>query len=115
MLLTTVRHYTPPNAGRGGGGGGFGGALAGPSGTALYKSTDEGLSWKEITGGGLPPLVGRTCAAVAMNTNGQRMFLIGTFGLYRSDDGGATWRQMAANDRRIANGQVGRVCRFKEP
>lgn len=104
MLLTTVRHYTPPNAGRGGGGG-FGGAPAGPSGTALYKSTDEGVTWKEITGGGLPTLVGRTCAAVAMNTNGQRMFLIGTFGLYRSDDGGTTWRQMAANDRRIANGQ----------
>ena len=30
------------------------------------------------------------------------MFLVGTFGLYRSDDGGASWRQVSAPDRRIA-------------
>ncbi|MEP6493853.1 MAG: hypothetical protein ABJF01_14325 [bacterium] len=107
MLATTVRHYTAPNAGRGGGGGGGGAAVApaGSNGTALFKSTDEGVTWKEITGSGLPTLTGRTCVAIAMNTNSQRMFVIGTFGLYRSDDGGATWRQMAATDRRIANGQ----------
>jgi photosystem II stability/assembly factor-like uncharacterized protein len=111
MLATTVRHYTPPGAGRGGGGGGgAAGAQQGPTGTALYKSTDEGLTWKEIKGNGLPNLAGRTSIAIAMNTNGQRMFLIGNFGLYRSDDGGATWRQMAANDRRIANGQNGYNC-----
>src|SRR5260370_19248130 len=45
-----------------------------------------------------------------MNTNAQRMFLIGNFGLYRSDDGGTTWRQMDAADRRIANGQGGYNC-----
>src|SRR5260370_21856328 len=45
-----------------------------------------------------------------MNTNAQRMFLIGNFGLYRSDDGGTTWRQMDASDRRIANGQGGYNC-----
>ncbi|PYP71101.1 MAG: hypothetical protein DMD41_13385 [Gemmatimonadetes bacterium] len=38
------------------------------------------------------------------------MFLIGNFGLYRSDDGGTTWRQMDAADRRIANGQGGYNC-----
>jgi photosystem II stability/assembly factor-like uncharacterized protein len=112
ILASTVRHYTDPNAPRGGGPGGAAVAAPGgrgtpapPSGTALYKSTDEGVTWKEITGGGLPALVGRTCVAIAANTNAQRMFVIGTFGLYRSDDGGTTWRQMAATDRRIANGQ----------
>src|SRR5438046_562754 len=45
-----------------------------------------------------------------MNTNAQRMFIIGNFGLYRSDDGGATWRQMDAADKRIANGQGGYNC-----
>jgi photosystem II stability/assembly factor-like uncharacterized protein len=109
MLATTVRHYTAPGAGRGGAGGG-GGAAAGPSGTMLFKSTDEGMTWKEITGNGLPALTGRTSIAIAMHTNSQRMFIIGNFGLYRSDDGGATWRQMAANDRRIANGQNGYNC-----
>ena len=106
MLATTMHYYTPPGQARGFGGG----RGQGPSGTALYKSTDKGLTWKELTGSGLPPLAGRTSVAVAMHTNGQRMFLVGNFGLYRSDDGGATWRQMDAADRRIANGQGGYNC-----
>jgi hypothetical protein len=112
MLAMTVRHYTDPAAPRGGLGAaspnpadGRGAAQTTPTGTAMFKSTDEGVTWTEITGGGLPRLAGRTSVAVANNTNAQRMFLIGTFGLYRSDDGGASWRQMAAADRRIGNGQ----------
>ena len=107
MLATTVQHYSDPLAGRGGGAGG--GAQA-PSRTKLFKSTDEGITWKEITGSGLPAMTGRTSIAVAMRTNSQRMYIIGNFGLYRSDNGGDTWRQMAANDRRIANGQNGYNC-----
>src|SRR5205823_8756921 len=61
-----------------------------------------------FTGGGLPPLAGRTSVAVAMNTSAQRMFIVGAFGLHRSDDGGATWRQMAGSDRRIVGG--GYLC-----
>ncbi len=82
----------------------------GRTGTALYKSTDGGLSWREIRGGGLPRLEGRTSVAVAMNTGAQRVYLIGNAGLWRSDDGGATWRQMAADDERIRNGQGGYDC-----
>jgi len=109
VFATTDRHYTPPRAaGRGGPGGGP--AANGPTGTALYKSTDEGLTWREITGGGLPRLAGRTSLAVAMHTNAQRVYLIGNFGLYRSDDGGATWRQMDPDDRRVGNGQGGYNC-----
>ena len=107
VLATTVQHYTPPGAtGRGGAGGA--GAAGGPSGTRLFKSTDEGLTWRELTGGGLPPLTGRTSVAVAMNTDAMRMFLIGPFGLYRSDDGGGAWRQVASGDRRIAGS--GYIC-----
>jgi photosystem II stability/assembly factor-like uncharacterized protein len=103
VFATTVAHYMPP---------GYLGRTppvpdTGRTGTALYKSTDEGLTWREITGGGLPRLVGRTSLAVAMNTNAQRVFLIANSGLYRSDDGGTTWRQMAADDERIRNGQGG--------
>ena len=121
MLATTVRHYVarpsgpavvggPGDLGGGGGGGAGGGPPTGPTQTKLFKSTDKGLTWHELSGGGLPRLSGRTSVAVAMNTNAQRMFLIGNFGLYRSDDGGTTWRHMDAADRRIANGQGGYNC-----
>ncbi len=107
ILATTIQR---------GGGRGFGGGAAAAGGrggaapvdrTKLFKSTDEGLTWTEISGGGLPQLTGRLTAAVAMHTNAQRMFIIGPvgFGLWRSDDGGSTWRHMAADDDRIANGQ----------
>src|SRR3989449_10261915 len=75
--------------------------------TRLYKSIDGGLTWHEVSGGGLPRLTGRISLAIAVGTNAQRSYLIGNFGLYRSDDGGTSWRQMAADDKRIANGQGG--------
>ncbi len=80
------------------------------TGTALYKSTDGGRTWREVTGAGLPRLAGRTSVAVAMHTRAQRVFLVTNTGLYRSDDGGGTWRQMAADDERIRNGQGGYNC-----
>ncbi len=76
----------------------------------LYKSTDEGVTWTEITGGGLPRLTGCEYVAVAQNTDAQRVFVIGNSGLFRSDDGGTTWRQMDKDDERIRNGQGGYNC-----
>ena len=94
--------------GFGGFGGGGGGAPQGPNGTALYKSTDEGKSWTKVTT--LPQYTGRISVAIAMHTNGQRVFVIGTplqgrSGLSRSDDQGATWQHMAGDETRISNGQ----------
>ncbi|HEX7018791.1 MAG TPA: hypothetical protein VF159_02185, partial [Gemmatimonadaceae bacterium] len=107
VFATTMRHYDAP--------GGPPRAFyqpdsAGRTGTALYKSTDGGITWHEITGGGLPRMFGRTSVAVAMNTNAQRVFVITNTGLYRSDDGGSTWRQMDGSDDRIRNGQGGYNC-----
>ena len=72
---------------------------------AIYKSSDEGLTWTKLEAKGLPKLFGRGCLAVAQHTDSKRVFLVGQFGLYRSDDGGENWRQMAKDDGRIANGQ----------
>jgi photosystem II stability/assembly factor-like uncharacterized protein len=91
--------------------GGFGGAPGGAQGKAkpalAFKSTDEGKTWSPVK---IPPFPGRVAVAVAMHTEGQRMYIVGNniehgSGLYRSDDGGATWKHMAGKDTRISNGQ----------
>jgi photosystem II stability/assembly factor-like uncharacterized protein len=110
IMATTARNYVARGAAPARGGIGGGPAPRGPTGTSLYRSTDEGVTWHEITEGGLPRLAGRTSVAVAMHTDARRMYLIGNFGLYRSDDGGTTWRQMDADDRRVGNGQGGYNC-----
>ena len=94
--------------GQGGFGGFGGGQPQGPNGTALYKSTDEGKTWKKVDT--LPQYNGRISVAIAMNTKAQRVYVIGTplqggSGLSRSDDQGATWQHMAGDETRIANGQ----------
>src|SRR6185312_1904266 len=100
--------------GTGGGRGRPGAAPAGPVTPAkLFKSTDEGKTWSEVSS--LPPFNGRIGVAVAMHTNGQRLYVVGNpiengSGLFRSDDGGQTWKHMAGDDTRIGNGQGSYSC-----
>ncbi|HEY3929599.1 MAG TPA: hypothetical protein VGL89_14605 [Candidatus Koribacter sp.] len=76
------------------------------AGSGIYKSTDEGATWKQVGGKGLPsePL-GRIGVAVAPGTHGRKVFAIiegkekGS-GLYVTADGGETW-QRATTDERI--------------
>jgi photosystem II stability/assembly factor-like uncharacterized protein len=60
-----------------------------PRPTSLYKSTDEGLTWTELKGRNQPKAIGET--AVANGTHSRRVYLLNAEGLYRSDDGGASW------------------------
>ena len=80
-------------------------------GSAVYKSTDGGRTWKRLAGAGWPTVdVGRIGLAVSP---GGRVWAIvdaqaalasldptratsSPAGLYRSDDGGATWTQVNA-------------------
>ena len=74
-------------------------------GSGLYKSKDGGSTWSEIKGNGLPAENwGRAGVAVAPGTQGQRVYLIIAAedkkgGLFRSDDGGATWRKTTEDPR----------------
>ncbi len=72
---------------------------AGP-GTGLFKSTDGGDTWKELTSNpGLPDgLKGRIGLAISPVQTSRVWAIIdaalGKKGVFRSDDGGATWKRM---------------------
>jgi photosystem II stability/assembly factor-like uncharacterized protein len=107
IFTTTIADTATPPAG---GGGGAANVNA-PNHTKLYKSVDEGKTWTEVTSN--PSTVGRIAVAVAMHTNGQRIYVIGAnqqngSGLFRSDDQGVTWKHMAGDDTRISGS--GYIC-----
>jgi photosystem II stability/assembly factor-like uncharacterized protein len=76
-------------------------------GDGLWRTTDGGAHWTQVSGHGLPAGEwGRT--GVTVSADGQRVYATITCkdkaksGLYRSDDGGATWR-LVNNDPRLTS------------
>jgi photosystem II stability/assembly factor-like uncharacterized protein len=72
-------------------------------GSGLYKSTDGGANWQQLTNGLPTDGLGRIGVAVAPS-NRNRVYAIVDAkdgGLYRSDDAGATFRKVSGNDNRI--------------
>jgi len=78
------------------------GPVSGP-GSGLYKSTDGGVTWKQISGNGFPNEgVGRIGIAVATGNGGRRVYAIVDAkegGLYRSDDAGGNWKRVSDDPR----------------
>lgn len=78
----------------------------------VYRSSDEGETWRPLSRGGLPPQLGGATVAVASGTHGNRVYLLlgglpggRAAGVYRSDDGGAHWR-MATDQIGSAGGRI---------
>jgi photosystem II stability/assembly factor-like uncharacterized protein len=72
-------------------------------GSGLYKSTDDGVTWSQISGNGFPSEgLGRIGIAIAPGNQGNRIY---TFvdarqgGIYRSDDAGLNWRRVSSDAR----------------
>ncbi len=87
------------------------------SSATIYKTTDGGDSWAQINSPALPTnRLGRI--GLAVSPDGQRVFAIiaadrANNGLYRSDDGGASWRRIPTDPRIQGSGYFSRV--FLDP
>ncbi len=90
------------------------GRVSGGPGSGLFKSTDGGLTWKRLTGRGLPSRgTGKFALAIARSNSNRVYALIETGDgvplngqetdrgkLWRSDDGGDNWR-LVSHDRNM--------------
>jgi photosystem II stability/assembly factor-like uncharacterized protein len=75
-------------------------------GSGLYKSTDGGRSWHQVSGHGFPASVARLGVATSP-AKPRRVYVLADgkeAGLYRSDDSGATWRKMTSDKRITSRG-----------
>jgi photosystem II stability/assembly factor-like uncharacterized protein len=75
---------------------------SGGPGSGLYRSEDNGVTWKQLTGTGLPDgILGRIGVAVS-GADSNRVYAIieaKEGGLYRSDDAGQTWTRVSDDGR----------------
>src|SRR6266404_24811 len=76
--------------------------ISGGAGSGLYRSTDGGATWKQLTGGGLPRgVLGRIGISVSA-ANSNRVYAMieaQQSGLFVSNDAGDTWRMVNSDSR----------------
>ena len=76
----------------------------------IFKSTDEGTTWQALKETSLPEKSrGRIGVAVAPGNGNLRVYAIMNQGFFRSDDGGASWRQETKDPRVVGNGYFSRA------
>ena len=71
---------------------------SGGPGSAIYKSTDGGKTWKELNNGLPPKPFGRVALTLAPSAPQNLLAIVesNNTGLYISSDGGETWKQQSA-------------------
>jgi photosystem II stability/assembly factor-like uncharacterized protein len=85
-----------------------------PGESRIYLSGDEGSSWKATGTDGLPAKSrGRIGLAVVPGTSGRSVLAIMNQGLFRTDDGGASWYQSTKDPRILGSWYFSRV--FVDP
>ncbi len=85
-----------------------------PATSEIVKSVDAGSTWTPLATKGLPDKGwGRLGIAVAPGTNGRRLYAILEQGFFRSNDGGASWRQSTEDPRVLGSSYFSRV--FVDP
>ncbi|HEV8589345.1 MAG TPA: YCF48-related protein [Pyrinomonadaceae bacterium] len=85
------------------------GARMVPAESHIVKTSDGGLTWKEVDTGLPANPRGRIGVAIAPGTRGQRVYAIMSQGFFRSDDGGASWQQSTKDPRVVGSGYFSRT------
>jgi photosystem II stability/assembly factor-like uncharacterized protein len=81
-----------------------------PGESRIYVSFDQGSSWKQTGVDGLPAKGrGRIGLAVIPGTSGRGVLAIMNQGLFRSNDGGASWQQATKDPRIVGSWYFSRV------
>jgi photosystem II stability/assembly factor-like uncharacterized protein len=78
----------------------------------VFKSTDGGETWRQLSGAGLPEKSRGRIGVAAAPKNG-RVYAIMNQGFFRSDDGGESWSRSTTDARVVGSGFFGRT--FADP